>query len=120
MNDPLSSQVLDKICSLDYANQPTNYAPSQTFPYSVRYPRHIALKPTSDHLSHSIAAFFVISLVYWLFGTSSPSSGDNMGSISHKYEYEAVTGYFLQDDPKTDPDTFEYVCYRSAATLPHI
>lgn len=32
-----------------------------------------------------------------------------MAESSHKYQYEAVTGYFLQDDPKTDPDSFEYV-----------
>ncbi|KAM0722617.1 hypothetical protein Q7P37_002058 [Cladosporium fusiforme] len=31
-----------------------------------------------------------------------------MGSISRKYEYEAVTGYFMQDDPKTDADSFDY------------
>lgn len=32
-----------------------------------------------------------------------------MAGSRHKYQYEAVTGYFLQDDPKTDPDSFEYV-----------
>lgn len=43
-----------------------------------------------------------------------------MGSISRKYQYEAVTGYFLQDDPKTDPDAFEYVRQRMIATPSHI
>lgn len=32
-----------------------------------------------------------------------------MGSIDRKFQYEAVTGYFMQDDPKTDPATFDYV-----------
>ncbi|GAB7328517.1 hypothetical protein MBLNU13_g00479t1 [Cladosporium sp. NU13] len=31
-----------------------------------------------------------------------------MENHSQKVKYEAVTGYFLQDDPKTDPDSFEY------------
>ncbi|KAL1590322.1 hypothetical protein WHR41_01236 [Cladosporium halotolerans] len=31
-----------------------------------------------------------------------------MGSIDRKFQYEAVTGYFMQDDPKTDPATFDY------------
>jgi len=26
------------------------------------------------------------------------------------YKYEAVTGFFKQDDPTTDPRTFDYVC----------
>jgi hypothetical protein len=25
--------------------------------------------------------------------------------------FTTVTGYFLQDDPSTDPDTFDYVRY---------
>ena len=34
-----------------------------------------------------------------------------MENTNQKVKYEAVTGYFLQDDPKTDPNTFEYVCH---------
>jgi hypothetical protein len=36
-----------------------------------------------------------------------------MANADHKYKYEAVTGYFLQDNPKTDPDTFEYASHSS-------
>lgn len=32
-----------------------------------------------------------------------------MGSMTRSYQYEAVTGYFMQDDLKTDPLTFDYV-----------
>lgn len=35
-------------------------------------------------------------------------------SLSH-FEYFTVTGYFLQDDPATDPEDFDYVC--SLSTL---
>jgi len=48
-------------------------------------------------------------LIYWLFGHSSFSSKDKMDNSNQRTQYEAVTGYFLQDDPKTDPDSFEYV-----------
>jgi hypothetical protein len=64
----------------------------------------------TDHLSISLTATFGILLIYWLFGNASIPSRNNMENHSHEFKYEAVTGYFLQDDPKTDPDTFEYVC----------
>lgn len=64
----------------------------------------------TDHLSVSLTATFGILLIYWLFGNASVPSKDKMENHSQKFKYEAVTGYFLQDDPKTDPDTFEYVC----------
>lgn len=34
-------------------------------------------------------------------------------ALSH-FEYSTVTGYFLQDDPATDPADFDYVCFPSA------
>ena len=64
----------------------------------------------ADHLSVSLTATFGVLLIYWLFGHASYSNEDKMTSGSQKVKYEAVTGYFLQDDPKTDPNTFEYVC----------
>jgi hypothetical protein len=65
----------------------------------------------TDHLSVSLTATFGILLIYWLFENASISSRDKMETHSQEFKYEAVTGYFLQDDPKTDPDTFEYVCH---------
>jgi hypothetical protein len=43
-----------------------------------------------------------------------------MGNVSQKARYEAVTGYFLQDDPKTNPDTFEYACLFRSTYVPCI
>jgi hypothetical protein len=65
----------------------------------------------ADHLSVSLTATFGVLLIYWLFGHASYSKNNKMTGGSQKFKYEAVTGYFLQDDPKTDPDTFEYVCH---------
>ena len=65
----------------------------------------------ADHLPISLTATFGVLLIYWLFGLTSYSYEDKMTGGSQKTQYEAVTGYFLQDDPETDPDTFEYVCY---------
>jgi hypothetical protein len=31
-----------------------------------------------------------------------------MDTTSQKYEYETVPGYFFQDDPSTNPNTFDY------------
>ena len=65
----------------------------------------------ADLFPLSLTATFGVLLIYWLFGHASYSNQDKMENQSQKFKYEAVTGYFLQDDPKTDPDTFEYVCH---------
>jgi hypothetical protein len=39
-----------------------------------------------------------------------------MATSSHKYQFESVPGYFMQDDPETDPFTFDYV--RQSLTNP--
>lgn len=65
----------------------------------------------ADRLSISLTATFGVLLIYWLFGHTSLPDKDKMENYSQKVKYEAVTGYFLQDDPKTDPNTFEYVCH---------
>ena len=65
----------------------------------------------ADLLPLSLTATFGVLLIYWLFGHASHSNEDKMIGGSQKVKYEAVTGYFLQDDPKTDPNTFEYVCH---------
>jgi hypothetical protein len=67
----------------------------------------------ADHLFFSLTASIGVLLIYWLFGPTLYSKENTMANISHKYKYEAVTGYFLQDDPKTDPDSFEYARYSS-------
>ena len=48
-------------------------------------------------------------MIYWFTGRSSNLDEDIMGSTGHKYRFEAVTGYFMQDEPETDPYTFDYV-----------
>ena len=65
----------------------------------------------ADLLPLSLTATFGVLLIYWLFGQASYSNQGEMENHSQKVKYEAVTGYFLQDDPKTDPDSFEYVCH---------
>jgi hypothetical protein len=65
----------------------------------------------TDHLSISLTATFGVLLIYWLFGNASLPNKNEMENQKQKVKYEAVTGYFLQDDPKTDPNTFEYVCH---------
>ncbi|KAK5131694.1 hypothetical protein LTR08_000748 [Meristemomyces frigidus] len=35
--------------------------------------------------------------------------GAPQASHSHEFEFEAVTGFFMQDDPATDAETFDYV-----------
>jgi hypothetical protein len=68
----------------------------------------------TDHLFLSLTATFGLLLIYWLFGHDSLPNKNKMESHKQKVKYEAVTGYFLQDDPKTDPNTFEYVCHSSS------
>lgn len=65
----------------------------------------------TDHSFISLTATLGILLIYWIFGHASYSSKETMENTNQKVKYEAVTGYFLQDDPKTDPNTFEYVCH---------
>ena len=65
----------------------------------------------ADHYSISLTATFGVLLIYWLFGHAAHSDNNTMGNEDQTFQYEAVTGYFLQDDPKTDPDSFEYVCH---------
>lgn len=65
----------------------------------------------TNHLSISLTATFGVLLIYWFFGHASYPTDNKMTGSSQAFKYEAVTGYFLQDDPKTDPDTFEYVCH---------
>jgi hypothetical protein len=67
----------------------------------------------ADHLCFSLTASLGVLLIYWLFGPTIYSKKDAMANTSHKYKYEAITGYFLQDDPRTDPDSFEYARYSS-------
>jgi len=66
-----------------------------------------------------VTVTFGILLIYWIFGRESYSKEEIMGTSDQKVQYEAVTGYFLQDDPKTDPNTFEYVCHLNSLTSKH-
>lgn len=61
------------------------------------------------------SAIVLALLISWfLLGGTLSSESSEMGSADEemykaKYEYEAVKGFFMQDDPKTDWKQFEYV-----------
>jgi hypothetical protein len=40
--------------------------------------------------------------------------------VSSFFEYQSLEGYFLQDDPKTDPSTFDYVRKPIGRCFPHL
>lgn len=48
-------------------------------------------------------------MIYWHTGRSSELNNTTMSSTGPKYRFESVPGYFMQDEPETDPYTFDYV-----------
>lgn len=58
---------------------------------------------------NSLTVSLAILLIYWFTGRSSSLKKDIMGSANRNYRFEAVPGYFMQDEPETDPNTFDYV-----------
>jgi hypothetical protein len=66
-------------------------------------PKHITLGLFISLIQHALSPslFLATIIVAFLIMMS--------GSDSHYLKYNAVTGFFLQDDPKTDSSEFDYV-----------
>jgi len=53
------------------------------------------------------AATFVV--LFWMVMDVTASRTPHPAAKGY-YRYETITGFFKQDDPSTDPRTFNYVC----------
>lgn len=67
-------------------------------------------------MQHSFLFLVSVTLILLLvvMGEAPPQS--TLGLPARRYEYSTVTGYFMQDDPGTDGNTFDYVCDMSRSS----
>jgi len=64
----------------------------------------------SRALVYSSAVLLALGTFWYLLAGSGSTDVGGMGSTpATTSEYEAITGFFMQDDPATGPDGFEYV-----------
>lgn len=66
----------------------------------------------------SAAVLGLLAVRYFLFDTQAAKNIGDMGSAPNvSFKFEAVTGFFMQDELSTDPVTFDYVRCRALQTL---
>ncbi|PLN75199.1 histidine phosphatase superfamily [Aspergillus taichungensis] len=91
---------------LSFSRRPSRSRPYQYQP--VRDPQHLAVL----HRLFRIPVIIPILLVLTLLAVGVAIMGESLASAatlaeSH-FQFSTVPGYFLQDDPNTDPEQFDY------------